>query len=771
VSRAPLVPPALGFIAGISAFVYHLVPAALALSIVLACFVRAVPWTVRASVLVAVVLGILDASCLARTTPLIADSHIDRFAVSVMDARNESAYVSATVRFADGTLGSATLPEPAPEIGERLVLRGKRVAIDGPRNPGEPLPRELAAERGIAWRVVRTRVVAHMAPDPRDASLWLPRMRARASREIHERFGEPEATILAGAMWGERGTLAPDLHEEFQETGTVHILVTAGLHLGVVAAFGVGLLEAFGCGRIAAAIVGIAIVWAYAAFSGDHLPSVRAATMLSFALAARAAGREPFSWNALALAAIVVAALRPESVGSVSFALSFSCVAAIFAFAKPIASALEDYGAPHLVRDALAVALATQIGTWPLTASAFLVIAPYAPLANALVVPIVGLAMLGGFATIALGWIPPLAALTANVDTSLVDWMVAVIRFIATLPGAHVVATPPPLWTNAVYDAALVCAAILVAGGRSRRAALVVCGACILCCWPPRMPNHDLEVTAIDVGQADAIFIRTPHGHAYLVDAGGRLENGLQTPAASNAEEVGERIVVPFLIRHGIHHVDAVLLSHPHGDHAGGVAPVLRVLGAGGFADSGQSYPGHAYRDALDVARAQHVTMLEPRGGNVLHTDDGVTFRFFGPTLPYITGSRSDINSNSLVFRLEYGHFRMLFMGDAGTETEERVLANGDDVRADVLKVGHHGSAYGTTAAFVRAVAPRDAIISVGRNNLFGHPAPATIATLRENGANVFRTDRDGAVTVRSDGERFVTKAYIEADGAPSPPP
>jgi competence protein ComEC len=182
---------------------------------------------------------------------------------------------------------------------------------------------------------------------------------------------------------------------------------------------------------------------------------------------------------------------------------------------------------------------------------------------------------------------------------------------------------------------------------------------------------------------------------------------------------------------------------------------VLRTLGADGFADSGQTYPGHAYHDALDVARERGIPLWEPRGGDVWRTSDGVTFRFYGPTSPYITGSRSDINSNSLVFRLEYGHFRMLFTGDAGAETEQRILAERDDLHADVLKVGHHGSAYGTTKAFLDAVAPSVSIISVGRDNLFGHPAPSTIDALRRRGITIYRTDRDGAVTVTTDGSSY----------------
>jgi competence protein ComEC len=264
----------------------------------------------------------------------------------------------------------------------------------------------------------------------------------------------------------------------------------------------------------------------------------------------------------------------------------------------------------------------------------------------------------------------------------------------------------------------------------------------VLCVWQPSIPHRDLVVTAIDVGQADALLIQTPNGHAFLVDAGGRLERGPATAGDSAAEAIGERTVVPFLLRCGVRRLDTILLSHPHGDHAGGVAPVLRTLAVGGFADSGQNYPGHAYHDALDVATLEQVPMLEPRAGSDWRTDDGVTFRFYGPLQPYLSGTRSDINTNSLVFRLEYRNFRMLFTGDAGAEMEAAMLARHDDLRADVLKVGHHGSAYGTTPKFVRAVAPRDAIVSVGRDNLYG------------------------AVTIESDGERFTVAPFLSSPPA-----
>ncbi|MGA7094511.1 MAG: ComEC/Rec2 family competence protein, partial [Candidatus Cybelea sp.] len=267
---------------------------------------------------------------------------------------------------------------------------------------------------------------------------------------------------------------------------------------------------------------------------------------------------------------------------------------------------------------------------------------------------------------------------------------------------------------------------------------------------PPRGIDHRLRITVLDVGQADAIVVETPRGHALLVDAGGRLEHGAQING-SVAEQVGERIVVPFLLRRGIHALDVIVLSHPHGDHAGGVAPVLRRLRVGELADSGQRYGGHAYQDAVATARAEGVAIIYPRAGAVWSLD-GVALRFLGPSLPLIANSRNDINENSVAFTLRYGSFCMLFTGDAGAAAEERFLMESADLRCTVLKVGHHGSAYSSTPAFIAAVRPRYAIISVGRHNTFGHPALSTIETLQRIGARIYRTDENGAITLVTGG-------------------
>jgi competence protein ComEC len=531
----------------------------------------------------------------------------------------------------------------------------------------------------------------------------------------------------------------------------VHVLVTAGLHLGAVAGLVLALLTLLALPRWSACLAAIVLIWIFAWWSGGQLPAVRAATMATAALAARAFGRATFSWNTLAIAALAITFLRPASVATISFALSFSCVGAIFACAAPLERWIEARVAlPDRVREALVLSLATQLGVWPLGAAAFLQFTPYAIVANLAVVPCVAATMALGAAQLALAWCDPLAQVCANLNSWLLAWMLAVVQNVSALPAAAIAMTPAPAWSIASYDVAVLAAPALWQRNARTLAVATVALATIGVLWPPRGIDARLHITVLDVGQADAIVVQTPRGHALLVDAGGRLERGAQGNG-SVAEEVGDRIVVPFLLRHGVHAVDAIVISHPHGDHAGGVAPVLRRLRVGELADSGQRYGGHAYQDAMATARGDDVATIYPRAGTVWRTDDGVVLRFIGPSLPFIGGVNA-INSNSVAFVLQYRRFRMLFTGDAGSESERRFLAENVDLHADVLKVGHHGSAYGSSPDFVAAVAPRYAIVSVGRHNLFGHPAPSTLTTLRRFGARIYRTDENGAVTILSDG-------------------
>jgi competence protein ComEC len=698
-----------------------------------------------AAVAIAFAAGAVISALRGHPATLTSERATARYAATVTgDVREGDTGASSTVLEIDG-VGTvrATLRERVVP-GERVSVRGRLEPFDEPRNPGEPSMREIERDDGFTGRLASAHLLAHAPPDPRDIRAWAARLRAAASQRIRAVIPEPSATILAGALWGERGNLPDELHDAFQATGTVHVLVTAGLHLGIVAGLVAFLLSWLGLHRAVACGLALALIVAYAWFTGAHLPSERAAAMIGVALLARACGARVTSWNALALAALVVAFLWPAAVGSASFALSFSCVAAIMLFAEPIAHKLEALPLHERIREALALTCATQIGTWPLTAAVFSTLAPYAILANAIVVPLVGVVLVGGIATLVL---PPVAPL----ETLLLVTLEGVVRTIAAFPGARATFATTPLAAIVAYDVAVIGSAFALRCGRTILAIAVFCAACALVALPGivHLP-HSLEITSLDVGQGDAAVIRTPHDHIILIDTGGELE---RPGATSNAERAGARIVLAYLRHAGIRSIDLMLVTHPHGDHVGGCAPIIDALPVRMLFDSGQQYSGRAFRDCMHEAATHGVQVVRPQRG-YRWTDDGVTLDILAPSLPMLADTGDDVNENSIVVMLHYGRFRELFMGDAGEASEARLLARGDDLRADAVKVGHHGSQYASTASFAAVVQPRVSVISVGRHNAFGHPAPATLNVWRNTGADVLRTDRCGAISL--------------VDGAPS---
>jgi competence protein ComEC len=561
VRRAPLLLPTIACIGGIVAEQHGgsfvaLIPAALVL--LATAVVRGTAPAIAFGLIAGVGISILR----GHPTMIEHEHPTARYAATVTGDVRDVGDGRRTTLVAIPGIGTvrAGVGEPIA-AGDRLLVRGRLEPFDLPRNPGEPSLRAIERAENIAGRLAAARLLARAPPDSSDVRTWPARVRARLAGVLRSRVPEPSATILAGALWGERGTLPGDLHDAFQATGTVHVLVTAGLHLGVIAALIVALLRPLGLHRAVACAIAIVLVAGYAWISGAHLPAQRAAVMIGVALAARACGARIVSWNALALAALAVAAIWPAAVESASFALSFSCVAAIVALSEPVAKALEHLPIPERVREAIALTVGAQLGTWPLTAAIFNTLAPYAVVANAIVVPLTGLALCGGVATLVL---PPAAAF----ETIVLRAIEGTVRAIAALPGSRAMLAAPPIWAIAVYDVVALGAAIALRRARPLLAILALgAGSAIVLGSALVRPPHGLEIVFLDVDQADAAVIRTPRDRIVLIDAGGELERG--GGPVSNSEAAGERIVLGYLRRAGITHVDLLLLTHPHGDHKG----------------------------------------------------------------------------------------------------------------------------------------------------------------------------------------------------------
>jgi competence protein ComEC len=246
-----------------------------------------------------------------------------------------------------------------------------------------------------------------------------------------------------------------------------------------------------------------------------------------------------------------------------------------------------------------------------------------------------------------------------------------------------------------------------------------------------------LRVDFIDVGQGDAALVTSPAGKTVLIDGGPRRS----APA-----------LIRFLSARVHRPLDLILLSHRHEDHLGGLAAVVGEIGARSFLDAPVPHAGSAYAALMRALEAHGVAARQATRGRKIDLGAGAAITLLGPPEPAITGSRSDVNANSVVARLTYGGVSMLFAGDAEAPTEAWLLASGAELRSSVLKVAHHGSRYASGAAFLRAVGARVAIVSVGAGNEYGHPAAQTLDRLARGGASVYRTDMDGDVSIEADG-------------------
>ena len=252
-------------------------------------------------------------------------------------------------------------------------------------------------------------------------------------------------------------------------------------------------------------------------------------------------------------------------------------------------------------------------------------------------------------------------------------------------------------------------------------------------------PSHAemLSVRFLDVGQADAEFIELPNGTTMLIDAG-------------NSDD-GPNIV-RLMKASGYNTIDILVATHPHADHIGGMAYVIEQLGIGSVYMPKVSDSTKTYEELLKAIRTKGLKISTVKAGVTLLDSDGLKVTFLAP----VSSGYEDLNNESAVIKLLYKNTSFLFMGDAETRSENEILKSGADVRADVLKVGHHGSDSSTGKAFLQAVSPKIAVISVGAGNDYGHPDASTLTKLQKAGAEIYRTDQSGMVTVLSDGTSVV---------------
>jgi competence protein ComEC len=557
------------------------------------------------------------------------------------------------------------------------------------------------------------------------------------------------APLVDALVLGTRGSLDPALRDRFAFSGLVHLLSISGFHVGLISAWVVLVFRLGGTSRGRALAAGATVAVAYVAFLGWPAPGTRAAALTAFLalLFHRQRCADP---NALlAQTCLVVTLIDPWAVFDLGGWLS---AAALWGATTATRWSDARFGEGFFPRT-LASSVGATLATAPITAAMLGAVAVIGVALNFIAIPLAALAVPGVVASLLVEplW-RGLAAALAGGAGLLLHLLELLADAGSRVPGGHLVLAEEP--RSALPWAAALAAALWAIGRRNTwqeaaRRALLLAG---IWAWlslaselRPIAGNAERGLTLhfLDVGQGDGAAIRTPGGRWLLVDLGPR----------SAGSDAGRRVVAPFLARHGVRRLEMIVLSHGHLDHLGGGASVLDRFRTGIVLDPAAQVPDPAYTGFLDEVEAAGVAWRAARAGTTFELD-GVRFAVLHPDTTW-TEWGTDVNEDSIVLRVEFGGFSALFAGDAGLPAEARL--RGRVGAADLLKVGHHGSRGSSGEAWLDEVSPTAAIVSVGRNR-YGHPAPEALARLIRHGADVWRTDREGTVSVMTDGKTMTLR-------------
>ena len=582
---------------------------------------------------------------------------------------------------------------------------------------------------------------------------------------------DPEASLMQGILLGIRSGIPDDLYDDYNTTGTSHIIVISGSNITFIAA-----LFALAFGRLLgprrAYWLIIAGITLYVLLVGADAAVVRAGLMGGLFVTAMALGRRSTAYVSLFATVFILTLINPMALWDVGFQLSFAATLGLILFAPGIERlfkrGLVRISSPdrarqtlHFLKDALILTLAAQILTIPLVIYHFGRLSLVAPLANLLILPVQPPIMgLGGAATIT-GLVPflePVARAVAWVPWLLLAYTNAVVRWMAGWPFASLeISRASAGWLILIYASLLL---LLGAWSRRREAVgrvwssltarrstvLILGGPAVITilAWLAvlQLPDSKLHVAFLDVGQGDAIFITTPTGQQVLVDGG---------PSPSDLTSALGR-EMPFWDRS----IDLLIMTHPDADHISGLVEVLDRYEVDGWLDNGRPDDDATYGECMARIEEGEVPRHAVRAGDRLDLGQGIVLEVLHPPSQLMTGTEADANNNSLVLRLTWGEAEFLLTGDIGTEAEQLLLDSNRDLTADLLKVAHHGSGGSSCNEFLSAVAPTYAVISVGEDNRFGHPDEAVLERLASMGdVTLLRTDTAGTIEFSTDGQQL----------------
>lgn len=648
----------------------------------------------------------------------------------------------------------------SPTYGDLLSFEGKIVAPNPERNPGEFNYREYLAANGI-YGLVYIRNSSDISvlsrAEDRTVQKAIHFVKRKLYFTLNEFYDQKARPLVKGLLLGERGEISPELRNAFAKSGVIHALAISGLHIGYISIIFYVLFSLLRFSYQARIIAVLVSIFCYNLLIGFQPPTVRASLMGGLFLVGRLIQKPTDVLNIISAAALIILLVNPLELFQASFQLSFCAVISIIYIYQRLKIFFEKtaifrrlmktkFG--EYLGSLFLVSMAAQLGTLPIVVYYFHRIPVIALVLNLIVIPLVGVVIALGFATLFFSFFSlAVAELYAHANTACINFLITVIekaegiKFASfEVPSIHLIFIFLYylfLWLilnieKRVYRKALVYAVLIVVNFGLFHSVIADKG------W--------MEVVFFDVGQGDAALVTFPDGHRMLIDAGPNIRNF----------DAGRFFLVPYFKREGIKKINTVVLSHADNDHIGGMPTVLRSLRVDKILDTGLFHDSRICSVYSHVVDSLNLDYHCATPGKTIERSNTYAVYILHPGARQRDVLNEDINNNSIVLKIVYGDVSFLFTGDVEKEAEKILLNYEELLEANVLKVAHHGSNTSSIKQFLDLVKPKYAVISLGKNNKFNFPSKDVVSRLRHLNVTTLRTDQNGAIIFKTDGKRLI---------------
>ena len=662
---------------------------------------------------------------------------------------------------AQGLLLVNTYLENCPyEYGDILKIKGKLEKPVKQKNFGE-FNYELYLARGKIFTYLNIWQERNIWKIGEDNSNYLSSFSLSARDKIKEVtkqiLPQPYNYLLIGMLLGEKGFIPPDLKEVFAEAGIMHILAVSGLHVGIIAFALAALLNMLRLPKKLKLFTLVLILLIYASITGYRPSVLRATIMFIMLIGGKLINRDRNLNISLFFAAFLILLLNPLTLYDAGFLLSFI----VTFFIINLSPILQELYSKIIVwiKTPLAISTAAWIGIFPLSAYYFNKVSIISIVSNIFIIPLTGIAVILGFVTFFIGLLSiPLAGVIANINYLVLYLITLAAKSFSLLPFAFAYVAQPSIVMIVLYYLTVFFIIEIfykknLSPETKKRAVFITLSVILLIIIVQvfYLPDN-LKVNFINVGEGDCILIEAPNKINILIDGGGTPQSNF---------DVGGKTVIPYLRRKGIDTINLLVLTHPHLDHLEGLLPVIKEFKVDMVLDSGLISDLQEYKEFISTIQEKGIPYHLAKAGDNFIFSNNLEIFLLNPLYNADFYNDSDFNNASIVIKLFYKNTDFLFTGDIEEATEKKLLIWQNILQSDVLKVSHHGSATSTNSEFLDKVNPMIAAITVGKNN-FGHPSQKVMERLEDKNIKIYRTDEDGTIIVRTNGQEYWIKTLRE---------